>query len=108
RERLALEALGHFQAQMISISRDSRYLVASGLDARPAVFDLWHFRRNIAGNALYQLARLGPELNGRVRAQDVQDWIQSVLQHLTSSGESTIPGVAPETVAEWGRATLNP
>jgi WD40 repeat protein len=107
RERLTLEGLGRFQAQTISISRDGRYLVASGLDPRPAVIDLWQFRRNIAGNALYQLERLRREVKDRVQPQDVRDWVESVLRP-TSSDEPTIPGVSPETVAEWGRATLIP
>jgi WD40 repeat protein len=115
RNILTLDPFDGFDATSVSFTADGTVLIATGRDGSLCVWDFQYYERHMAGNLLYQLALLRPELGEAIRADHLIAWAQEVQRrpwprigpHAQQPGESSedttaIPGVDPETIAAWG------
>ncbi len=93
-----LDAFEGWEALSVSFSPDGRRLASSGSNGEAVVWDLLYFDRHIAGNVGHQLRALGADVSDPT---PLQAWAAAVQAREDVVGP--VRGVAPETIASWGR-----
>jgi WD40 repeat protein/RIO-like serine/threonine protein kinase len=78
-EVASLTPIDGFEVSTVAWSADGRLLVVAGRSDAVIVYDMTYYDRHIAGNVEHQIERLGPELGGTMRAEELRAWAREVL-----------------------------